>query len=93
MHVQKTASFSPAGGGGGWMGASHFARAGKSLLEGAEGGISCPNALSSLAWGTSGGFGGGGGACTAGGGGGGYRGDLPSVLDTSKCASIKQSNT
>ncbi|XP_023684004.1 tyrosine-protein kinase receptor isoform X1 [Paramormyrops kingsleyae] len=70
-----------AGGGGGWMGASNFARAGKSLLEGAEGGTSCPSALSSLAWATSGGFGGGGGACSAGGGGGGYRGGDTSLTD------------
>ncbi|XP_064188181.1 tyrosine-protein kinase receptor [Anguilla rostrata] len=63
-----------AGGGGGWSDRSSTPWAGKSLLEGAEGGSSCPQALSHLGWSTSGGFGGGGGACTAGGGGGGYRG-------------------
>ncbi|KAJ8353583.1 hypothetical protein SKAU_G00211500 [Synaphobranchus kaupii] len=63
-----------AGGGGGWSDRSSTLWAGKSLLEGAEGGSSCPQALSRLGWATSGGFGGGGGACTAGGGGGGYRG-------------------
>ncbi|KAM9354854.1 tyrosine-protein kinase receptor [Pholidichthys leucotaenia] len=64
-----------AGGGGGWKdGPSSHSSAGKSLFEGAEGGFSCPLALSKLSWSTFGGFGGGGGACTAGGGGGGYRG-------------------
>lgn len=64
------------GGGGGWKdGPSPHLRAGKSLVEGAEGGSSCPLALSKLNWSTFGGFGGGGGACTAGGGGGGYRGN------------------
>ncbi|KAM3871246.1 tyrosine-protein kinase receptor [Diretmus argenteus] len=64
-----------AGGGGGWKDSpSPYLRAGKSLVEGAEGGSSCPLALSRLSWSTFGGFGGGGGACTAGGGGGGYRG-------------------
>ncbi|KAJ8399492.1 hypothetical protein AAFF_G00412040 [Aldrovandia affinis] len=63
-----------AGGGGGWSGSSSALWAGRSLLEGAEGGASCPQALSGLGWATYGGFGGGGGACTAGGGGGGYRG-------------------
>ncbi|KAG7454096.1 hypothetical protein MATL_G00263880 [Megalops atlanticus] len=63
-----------AGGGGGWSDRSSTPWAGKSLLEGAEGGSSCPQALSRLGWATYGGFGGGGGACTAGGGGGGYRG-------------------
>uniref|UniRef100_A0A8C9V6S8 Tyrosine-protein kinase receptor n=1 Tax=Scleropages formosus TaxID=113540 RepID=A0A8C9V6S8_SCLFO len=63
-----------AGGGGGWKDRANFPWAGKSLHEGAEGGSSCPQALSKLAWATFGGFGGGGGACTAGGGGGGYRG-------------------
>nr|XP_046268451.1 leukocyte tyrosine kinase receptor isoform X2 [Scatophagus argus] len=64
-----------AGGGGGWKDSpSAHPRAGKSLVAGAEGGSSCPIALSKLSWSTFGGFGGGGGACTAGGGGGGYRG-------------------
>ncbi|XP_074548823.1 tyrosine-protein kinase receptor [Halichoeres trimaculatus] len=64
-----------AGGGGGWKDSpSPYLRAGKSLVEGAEGGSSCPLATSKLEWSTYGGFGGGGGACTAGGGGGGYRG-------------------
>uniref|UniRef100_A0A3B4WSJ9 Tyrosine-protein kinase receptor n=1 Tax=Seriola lalandi dorsalis TaxID=1841481 RepID=A0A3B4WSJ9_SERLL len=63
-----------AGGGGGWKDSpSPYLRAGKSLVEGAEGGSSCPLAQSKLSWSTFGGFGGGGGACTAGGGGGGYR--------------------
>lgn len=65
----------PEGGGGGWKdNLSPHMRAGKSLVEGAEGGSACPLALSKLNWSTFGGFGGGGGACTAGGGGGGYRG-------------------
>ncbi|XP_061094949.1 tyrosine-protein kinase receptor [Conger conger] len=63
-----------AGGGGGWSDRSSTPWAGKSLLEGADGGSSCPQAQSRLGWSTYGGFGGGGGACTAGGGGGGYRG-------------------
>ncbi|KAG7511076.1 ALK tyrosine kinase receptor-like [Solea senegalensis] len=64
-----------AGGGGGWRDSpGPHLRAGRSLEEGAEGGSSCPLALSKLGWSTFGGFGGGGGACTAGGGGGGYRG-------------------
>ncbi|RXM34071.1 ALK tyrosine kinase receptor [Acipenser ruthenus] len=63
-----------AGGGGGWSDITRYIWGGKSLLQGAEGGSSCPQALSKLAWATFGGFGGGGGACTAGGGGGGYRG-------------------
>ncbi|MBN3298799.1 ALK kinase, partial [Amia calva] len=67
----KTAA---AGGGGGWNDVTKYQWGGKSLLEGAEGGSSCPQALSKLAWATFGGFGGGGGPCTAGGGGGGYRG-------------------
>lgn len=74
------------GGGGGWKDTqSPHLRAGKSLVEGAEGGSSCPLALSKLDWTTFGGFGGGGGACTAGGGGGGFRGkttcldDFPTV--------------
>lgn len=65
------------GGGGGWKDdPSPYPRAGKSLVEGAEGGSSCPLAQSKLGWSTFGGFGGGGGACTAGGGGGGYRGTV-----------------
>uniref|UniRef100_A0A3Q1FAG1 Tyrosine-protein kinase receptor n=1 Tax=Acanthochromis polyacanthus TaxID=80966 RepID=A0A3Q1FAG1_9TELE len=71
-----------AGGGGGWKDApSPHLRAGKSLVEGAEGGSSCPLALSKLSWSTYGGFGGGGGACTAGGGGGGYRGGDAALTD------------
>lgn len=62
------------GGGGGWQDESLLPQAGKSLLEGGEGGQACPQALAKLQWATSGGFGGGGGACTSGGGGGGYRG-------------------
>lgn len=62
------------GGGGGWQDATLLPQAGKSLLEGGEGGQACPQALAKLQWATSGGFGGGGGACTSGGGGGGYRG-------------------
>lgn len=62
------------GGGGGWQDITQVPRAGKSLLEGGEGGQACPQALNKLQWATSGGFGGGGGACTSGGGGGGYRG-------------------
>ncbi|CAB1330715.1 unnamed protein product, partial [Coregonus sp. 'balchen'] len=70
-----------AGGGGGWKDSSSQLWAGKSLLEGAEGGSSCPQALSKLSWATFGGFGGGGGACTAGGGGGGYRGGDAALTD------------
>ncbi|KAL0969304.1 hypothetical protein UPYG_G00225290 [Umbra pygmaea] len=70
-----------AGGGGGWKDVSYHPWAGKSLLEGAEGGSSCPQALSKLSWATFGGFGGGGGACTAGGGGGGYRGGDAALTD------------
>lgn len=62
------------GGGGGWQDETLLPQAGKSLLEGGEGGQACPQALAKLQWDTSGGFGGGGGACTSGGGGGGYRG-------------------
>lgn len=63
------------GGGGGWRDVPNPQQsAGKSLVEGAEGGAPCPQAMSRLSWQTYGGFGGGGGACTAGGGGGGYRG-------------------
>uniref|UniRef100_A0A8C7Q0W3 Tyrosine-protein kinase receptor n=1 Tax=Oncorhynchus mykiss TaxID=8022 RepID=A0A8C7Q0W3_ONCMY len=68
-------------GGGGWKDSSSHLWAGKSLLEGAEGGSSCPQALSKLSWATFGGFGGGGGACTAGGGGGGYRGGDAALID------------
>uniref|UniRef100_A0A4W5R5Q0 Tyrosine-protein kinase receptor n=1 Tax=Hucho hucho TaxID=62062 RepID=A0A4W5R5Q0_9TELE len=70
-----------AGGGGGWKDSSSHLWAGKSLLEGADGGSSCPQALSKLSWATFGGFGGGGGACTAGGGGGGYRGGDAALID------------
>ncbi|XP_078145677.1 tyrosine-protein kinase receptor [Centroberyx gerrardi] len=70
------------GGGGGWKdGPSPYPTAGRSLVEGAEGGSSCPLALSKLSWSTYGGFGGGGGACTAGGGGGGYRGGDAALTD------------
>ncbi|KAI4900399.1 hypothetical protein NFI96_017780, partial [Prochilodus magdalenae] len=70
-----------AGGGGGWKDSTTHIWAGKSLVEGAEGGSSCAQALSKLGWATFGGFGGGGGACTAGGGGGGYRGGEVSHAD------------
>ncbi|XP_034015617.1 leukocyte tyrosine kinase receptor isoform X2 [Thalassophryne amazonica] len=71
-----------AGGGGGWKDdTAPLLQAGKSLGEGAEGGFSCPLALSKLSWTTFGGFGGGGGACTAGGGGGGYRGGDAAMTD------------
>lgn len=70
-----------AGGGGGWKDSTELLWAGKSLVEGAEGGSSCPKALSKLKWDTFGGFGGGGGACTAGGGGGGYRGGDSAQFD------------
>ncbi|XP_041929184.1 leukocyte tyrosine kinase receptor isoform X1 [Alosa sapidissima] len=70
-----------AGGGGGWRDSTTQLWAGKSLVEGAEGGSSCPRALSRLSWDTFGGFGGGGGACTAGGGGGGYRGGDSALFD------------
>ncbi|XP_067223959.1 tyrosine-protein kinase receptor [Chanodichthys erythropterus] len=70
-----------AGGGGGWSDSSSLPWAGKSLVEGGQGGSSCPEALSALEWATFGGFGGGGGACTAGGGGGGYRGGDAPLLD------------
>ncbi|XP_016400064.1 ALK tyrosine kinase receptor-like [Sinocyclocheilus rhinocerous] len=68
-------------GGGGWSDLSSLPWAGKSLVEGGQGGSSCPEALSVLGWATFGGFGGGGGACTAGGGGGGYRGGDAPLLD------------
>ncbi|KAM6912627.1 tyrosine-protein kinase receptor [Xenentodon cancila] len=71
-----------AGGGGGWKDStSPHLTAGKSLVDGAVGGSSCPLALSKLSWSTFGGFGGGGGACTAGGGGGGYRGGDAALTD------------
>uniref|UniRef100_A0A672RC47 Tyrosine-protein kinase receptor n=1 Tax=Sinocyclocheilus grahami TaxID=75366 RepID=A0A672RC47_SINGR len=70
-----------AGGGGGWSDLSSLPWAGKSLVEGGQGGSSCPEALSLLGWATFGGFGGGGGACTAGGSGGGYRGGDAPLLD------------
>uniref|UniRef100_A0A8B9I989 Tyrosine-protein kinase receptor n=1 Tax=Anser brachyrhynchus TaxID=132585 RepID=A0A8B9I989_9AVES len=70
-----------AGGGGGWQDVTLLPQAGKSLLEGGEGGQACPQALAKLQWATSGGFGGGGGACTSGGGGGGYRGGHASDND------------
>lgn len=64
------------GGGGGWKDSPNpHPWAGKSLVEGSEGGSSCPLAQTKFRWSTFGGFGGGGGACTAGGGGGGYRGN------------------
>ncbi|XP_071415551.1 leukocyte tyrosine kinase receptor [Pithys albifrons albifrons] len=70
-----------AGGGGGWQDESLLPQAGKSLLEGGQGGQACSQALAKLQWATSGGFGGGGGACTSGGGGGGYRGGHASDND------------
>ncbi|XP_078518140.1 leukocyte tyrosine kinase receptor [Lissotriton helveticus] len=70
-----------AGGGGGWNDSTLLPHAGKSLLEGAEGGKVCQQASVLLQWTTSGGFGGGGGACTSGGGGGGYRGGNAASTD------------
>ncbi|XP_073442458.1 leukocyte tyrosine kinase receptor [Dendrobates tinctorius] len=70
-----------AGGGGGWNDITHLPWAGKSLLEGSEGGQSCYQARASLQWDTFGGFGGGGGPCSSGGGGGGYQGGNTSQLD------------
>ncbi|XP_056401565.1 leukocyte tyrosine kinase receptor isoform X1 [Hyla sarda] len=70
-----------AGGGGGWNDITQLLWAGKSLIEGAEGGQSCYKARASLQWDTHGGFGGGGGPCTSGGGGGGYKGGDASQLD------------
>ncbi|OXB82280.1 UNVERIFIED_CONTAM: hypothetical protein H355_007977 [Colinus virginianus] len=70
-----------AGGGGGWQDVTLLPQAGKSLLEGGEGGQACHQALAKLQWATSGGFGGGGGACTSGGGGGGYKGGHASNND------------
>ncbi|XP_063040508.1 tyrosine-protein kinase receptor [Engraulis encrasicolus] len=70
-----------AGGGGGWRDSTTKLWAGKSLVEGAEGGSSCRLAQARFKWDTFGGFGGGGGACTSGGGGGGYRGGDVALLD------------
>ncbi|XP_014065765.2 leukocyte tyrosine kinase receptor isoform X2 [Salmo salar] len=81
MATSSSGKTGAAGGGGGWKDSSSHLWAGKSLLEGAEGGSSCPQALSKLSWATFGGFGGGGGACTAGGGGGGYRGGDAALTD------------
>ncbi|KAB0379738.1 hypothetical protein FD755_007522 [Muntiacus reevesi] len=63
-----------AGGGGGWSDNTSLLWSGKSLLEGATGGHSCPQAMKKWGWETRGGFGGGGGGCSSGGGGGGYIG-------------------
>ncbi|XP_069464754.1 ALK tyrosine kinase receptor [Ambystoma mexicanum] len=63
-----------AGGGGGWKDNTSFPWSGKSLLEGATGGESCPQAMKKWGWETRGGFGGGGGGCSSGGAGGGYIG-------------------
>nr|KAF6307558.1 ALK receptor tyrosine kinase [Myotis myotis] len=63
-----------AGGGGGWNDNTSLLWSGKSLLEGATGGQSCPQAMKKWGWETRGGFGGGGGGCSSGGGGGGYIG-------------------
>uniref|UniRef100_A0A8C4N8C2 receptor protein-tyrosine kinase n=1 Tax=Eptatretus burgeri TaxID=7764 RepID=A0A8C4N8C2_EPTBU len=70
-----------AGGGGGWSGKTSKPQAGRSLLEGAEGGSACSQALK-WGWATAGGFGGGGGACSTGGGGGGYIGGDASGKNT-----------
>lgn len=64
----------PTGGGGGWNDNTSLLWSGKSLLEGATGGHSCPQAMKKWGWETRGGFGGGGGGCSSGGGGGGYIG-------------------
>uniref|UniRef100_A0A8C3MQG3 Tyrosine-protein kinase receptor n=1 Tax=Geospiza parvula TaxID=87175 RepID=A0A8C3MQG3_GEOPR len=48
-----------AGGGGGWNDNTSFLWSGKSLLEGATGGRSCPQAMKKWGWETRGGFGGG----------------------------------
>lgn len=69
---------STAGGGGGWNDNTSFLWSGKSLLEGATGGRSCPQAMKKWGWETRGGFGGGGGGCSSGGGGGGYIGKVAS---------------
>ncbi|KAM4770836.1 ALK tyrosine kinase receptor [Rhinophrynus dorsalis] len=63
-----------AGGGGGWSDHTSVPWAGRSLMEGATGGESCPQAMKKWGWETRGGFGGGGGGCSSGGGGGGYIG-------------------
>ncbi|XP_067559964.1 ALK tyrosine kinase receptor [Pseudorca crassidens] len=63
-----------AGGGGGWNDNTSLLWSGRSLLEGATGGHSCPQAVKKWGWETRGGFGGGGGGCSSGGGGGGYIG-------------------
>ncbi|KAM4694185.1 ALK tyrosine kinase receptor [Discoglossus pictus] len=63
-----------AGGGGGWNDFTMVPWAGKSLMEGATGGESCPQAMKKWGWDSRGGFGGGGGGCSSGGGGGGYIG-------------------
>uniref|UniRef100_A0A8C3UBP7 Tyrosine-protein kinase receptor n=1 Tax=Catharus ustulatus TaxID=91951 RepID=A0A8C3UBP7_CATUS len=68
-----------AGGGGGWNDNTSFLWSGKSLLEGATGGRSCPQAMKKWGWETRGGFGGGGGGCSSGGGGGGYIGGNAAV--------------
>ncbi|KFO96613.1 ALK tyrosine kinase receptor, partial [Calypte anna] len=68
-----------AGGGGGWDDNTSFLWSGKSLLEGATGGRSCPQAMKKWGWETRGGFGGGGGGCSSGGGGGGYIGGNAAV--------------
>ncbi|XP_061467361.1 leukocyte tyrosine kinase receptor isoform X2 [Rhineura floridana] len=78
---RKEAGDQRIGGGGGWEDITQFPWAGKSLLEGGEGGEACQQALEKLQWATSGGFGGGGGACTSGGGGGGYKGGHASEVD------------
>lgn len=59
------------GGGGGWNGTALYPQAGRSLLEGATGGLSCNGSTAAP-----GGFGGGGAACLSGGGGGGYTGTV-----------------
>ena len=78
-YVCLCASVCAAGGGGGLKDTSSYVWAGKSLMEGAEGGSPCSQALAKLEWATFGGFGGGGGPCTAGGGGGGYRGEIRNI--------------
>lgn len=75
----------PAGGGGGWNDNTSLLWSGKSLLEGATGGHSCPQAMKKWGWETRGGFGGGGGGCSSGGGGGGYIGKDDSC---SRCHSL-----
>uniref|UniRef100_UPI0035901350 leukocyte tyrosine kinase receptor n=1 Tax=Myxine glutinosa TaxID=7769 RepID=UPI0035901350 len=70
-----------AGGGGGWADKTSTPQAGRSLLEGAEGGSACSQALQ-WGWAHAGGFGGGGGGCCTGGGGGGYIGGDASEKNT-----------